>query len=74
MEPSEIQSAAAKYAAGMACPRRRWEDAWEPYRRVLAGLKLPRRGKKGSRANWRRAEMVRNALHAEKMRLEKQGK
>jgi hypothetical protein len=73
MEPSEIRAAAEKYAAGMAGPRRRWEDAWEPYRRVLARLKLPRRGKRNSKANWRRAQKVAIALHAEKLRLERDG-
>lgn len=74
MEPREIKAAAAHYAAGMACPRRRWEDAWEPYRRVLARLKLPRRGKVGSKANWRRLQKVCKALHAEKLRLERNDK
>lgn len=74
MEAEKAQAAAQHYIAGMLNPRRSWEQAWAPYREVLARLKLPRRGKVGSKANWRRMELVCTALHREKVRRENKGK
>jgi hypothetical protein len=73
MDNEKAQAAAQHYIAGMMSPRRKWEDAWAPYRKVLAELKLPPRGKKGSKANWKRLQLTNTALHAEKLRLAKQG-
>jgi hypothetical protein len=51
--------------------RQHWSGGFEPYRRILEGLVLPPRGPRGSAVNRKRAKMVQDALHAEKVRREK---
>lgn len=68
MKPTDAHKAALKYEAGLLNPRRRWEDSWEPYRAALARLKLPKRGKRGSKANYRRQQLVCLTMRAVKER------
>jgi hypothetical protein len=44
---------------------------FRPYWRILRNLDLPARGPRGSAVNRKRAKMIQDALHAEKVRREK---
>jgi len=47
-----------------------WLAGWRPYSELLAGLKLPPRGPRGSRRNRERAKIVMDALRAKKRELD----
>jgi hypothetical protein len=70
MDQAKATAAAEHYIAGMLSPRRSWEAAYAPYREALLKLKLPRRGKRNSKANWRRMFLVATTLHRLKLKLE----
>jgi len=69
----------AKIISGFRLPPTTGEGAstdtyirgFRPYWRILRDLELPVRGPRGSAANRKRARMVQDALHAEKVRREK---
>lgn len=68
--PREAGPGAKKYARRSKSARSAWARGWEPYRKILLGLKLPPRGERNSAANFKRSQMVAVALHAEKVRRE----
>ncbi len=68
MEPKQLDKAAQNYIAGSQNARTAWEQGFARYRAVLSRLRLPKRGKVGSKVNWRRNQLICAALHAEKMR------
>ena len=69
-KPSGKPEEAEKLIAAMPSSMSKWARAWEPYRRVLLRLKLPKKGPPRSAANLMRMMMVAQALHAEKVRRE----
>ena len=73
-EAQQFLGAPEMFAAAVASSRSAYARGWAPYRDVLLKLNLPPRGKVGSRVNLRRAFMVNEALHKEKLRLAKLSK
>ena len=50
---------------------RHYNAGFGPYREILERLELPPRGPRGSAVNRKRAKMIQDALHAEKVWREK---
>lgn len=60
---------AQRYASGVALAEQKYADGIQPYLDVIAGLNLPKRGKKGDPNNINRVAMVTKALHDKKLQL-----
>jgi hypothetical protein len=69
-KPREARIAASRYAWFGPKKKSAWARGWEPYRKILLGLKLPPRGERNSAANFERSRIVAEALHTEKVRRE----
>jgi hypothetical protein len=67
-EPRLDPDAPGKFATAVKGSQSAYARGWAPYREVLLKLKLPPRGKLGSKANVRRMRAVCEALHREKLR------
>lgn len=65
--------ASQEYVVSAEPGKSAWARRWEPYRKILLGLKLPPRGPVRSAQNYERVLAVCEALHAEKVRRERQG-
>jgi hypothetical protein len=61
---------ARRYARRSKSAKSAWARGWEPYRKILLGLKLPPRGPVNSQENAERVRIVCEALHKEKLRRE----
>ena len=70
-KPRENVQSAIQYAKKAPGAKSKWAKAWEPYRKILLGLKLPPRGPVRSEQNYERVRVICEALHAEKVRRER---
>jgi hypothetical protein len=61
---------ARRYARRSKSAKSAWARGWEPYRKILLGLKLPPRGPVRSPQNFERVRVICEALHKEKLRRE----
>lgn len=57
-----------RWAQGVRAGQSAYQAGFEPYRRVIESIDLPKRGPKGDPQNIERVRVVSEALHAEKMR------
>lgn len=60
---------ADRYAQGVALAKDNWQVGYEPYAKVIADVKLPPRGPKGSPQNYQRVQAVGQALRAHKEKM-----
>jgi hypothetical protein len=70
-EPHERPYGAQRYAERVPKSKSKWARGWEPYRKILLGLKLPPRGPVRSPQNFERVRIICEALHKEKLRRER---
>lgn len=60
------QKGANRYAEGVSLATDKWQEGFKPYAEVIASLKLPPRGPKGSPQNLQRVAAINQALRAKK--------
>lgn len=60
---------ATRFPQGVAEAGPDWEKGVKPFLDTVAGLTLPKRGRRGDPANLQRVAMVANALHAKKVAM-----
>jgi len=63
-----IAKGPGRWSAGIALAQSAYERGFAPYRQVIEGLSLPARGPVGDPQNYRRVQVVGDALHKEKLR------
>lgn len=59
----------ARFAQGIAIAGPEWEKGFAPFKAVIEGVSLPKRGRRGDPSNWDRAKAVGMALAKKRQEL-----
>ena len=68
-QTAALEKGPVRYATGVQGAASKYAEGYDPYRQVIAGLKLPDRAPKGDPRNIERVSVIANALHAKKLSL-----